>query len=67
MSAVIWKQNFFHGNEIVEDFQNCKCFGVDQDHFRKYLYSCTKFMQNDDLKTARIIFKVLLLLSYFRR
>ena len=34
-SAVICKQRFLHGNEIVQYFQKCKCYKVSQNHFRK--------------------------------
>ena len=30
-SAVICKQRLFHGNEIVQYLQNCKCYNVGQD------------------------------------
>ena len=36
-SAVICKQRFLHGNEIVQYLQNRKCYNVGQDHFRKPL------------------------------
>ena len=36
-SAVIYKQQFLYGNEIVQSRQNCKCYNIEQDHFRKPL------------------------------
>ena len=42
MLAVICKQRFLHGNEIVQYFRNCICYGIGQDHFRKSLYSLYK-------------------------
>ena len=36
-SAVICKQRFLYGNEIVQYLQNRKCYNVGQDHFRKPL------------------------------
>ena len=36
-SAVICKERPFHGNEIVQYFQNYKYYDVGQDHFSKYL------------------------------
>ena len=35
-SVVICKQIHLHGNEIVEYLQNCACYNVGQDHFRKF-------------------------------
>ena len=57
MSVVICKQTLLHRNQIVQYFENYKCYGDDRDHFRKHLHSCTKFMKNNDLKKTRIIFK----------
>ena len=31
------KQRLLHGNEIVQYFQNYKCYNTDRDHFRKHL------------------------------
>ena len=36
-SAVIFKQRFLHGREIMQYLQNFKCYDVDQSHFRKHL------------------------------
>ena len=36
-SRVICKQQFLYENEIVQYLQNCKCYNVEQDHFRKPL------------------------------
>ena len=36
-SAVICKQRFLYGNEIVQYLQNCKWYNVEKDHFRKPL------------------------------
>ena len=36
-SAVICKQRLLDDNEIVQYLQNCKCYNVGQDHFRKSL------------------------------
>ena len=37
ISAVICKQKLLDGNEIVQYLQNCKCYNVGQDGFRKPL------------------------------
>ena len=36
-SSVISKQKPFHGNEIVQYFQNYRCYEIDQDYFRKHV------------------------------
>ena len=36
-SVVISKQRLLHGNDTVQNFQNCKCYNVEQDYFRKPL------------------------------
>ena len=36
------KQTLLHENEIVQYLQNCKCYIVGQDHFRKPLKSSSK-------------------------
>ena len=36
-SAVICKQRPMRGIKIVQYLQNCKCYNVSQDHFRKSL------------------------------
>ena len=36
-SAVIYKQRLLYGNEILQYLQNCKCYNVKQDHFKKPL------------------------------
>ena len=51
-SAVIWKQILLHGNKIVQYIRNCICSGVDRHYFRKYLYSCAKFMKRNGLKMS---------------
>ena len=35
--AVIYKQRLLYGNEIAQYLQNCKCYNVEQDYFRKPL------------------------------
>ena len=65
MKAVICKQRLLHEKEIVQYFQNYKCYGVGQDNLRKDLYSCTKFKKKSDLETALINFKGYLILGYF--
>ena len=36
-SAVICKQRPWYENKVVQYFQNYKCYGIDRDHFKKYL------------------------------
>ena len=36
-SVVISKQRLLYGNDTVQNFQNCKCYNVEQGHFRKPL------------------------------
>ena len=64
-SAVICKQSLLYGNKTVQHCQNYKCYGVEQDHFRKHSYSCAKFFEKNDLKTNRIIFKGHSVIGYF--
>ena len=35
--AIICKQILLHENEILQYLQDCKCYNVDQNHFRKPL------------------------------
>ena len=35
--ATIFKQRLFQENEIVQYLQNCKCYNLGQDNFRKPL------------------------------
>ena len=51
-SVVVCKQRLLHGNIITQYFQNCKYYGIYRDHFGKNLCTCTKFMKNNDHKTA---------------
>ena len=37
ISAIICEQRLLHGNKIVQYFQNCKCYNVGPEHFRKPL------------------------------
>ena len=42
-SAVICKQRLLDDNEIVQYLQDCKCYNVDQCHFRKPWQRPTRF------------------------
>ena len=55
--AVICKERLLQVNEIMQYSQNYKCYSIDQHHCRKDIYSCTKLMKKNDLKTACITFK----------
>ena len=54
-SAVISKQRFFHGGEIVQYFQNYKCYGVERNHFKKYLHNCKRLMKKNKVAHFHIL------------
>ena len=35
--AVTCKERLFYGNNTVQHVQNCQCYNVEQDHYRKPL------------------------------
>ena len=65
-SAVIHKQWLSYGNEILQYLQNCKCYNVEQDHFRKPLWRCTSFVKRY-LQRICTIFKNRSILGCFQR
>ena len=54
-----------HGNEIVQYLQNYKRHEFDQGHSRKLLQSCTSYIQIENTKTTRLLFKGSWVLLYF--
>ena len=54
-----------HGNEIVQYLQNYKRHEFDQDHSRKLLQSSTSYIQIENTKTTRLLFKGSWVLPYF--
>ena len=56
-SAIICIQRVLHGNEIVQYLQNYKRHEFDQGHSRKLLQSSTSYIQIENTKTIRLLFK----------
>ena len=54
-SAVIYKQRLLHENKIAQLLHNCKCYGVDQNHFRKHLQSSAKNVKYNYAKTTQYL------------
>lgn len=49
MSIVTCKQRHLHENDIVQYFQNYKCYDADRDYFRKYkVIQLYTFDENND-------------------
>ena len=67
MSAVISKQRLLNEKEIVQFLQNCKCYDVDQSHFRKLWQSYAKNVRNNCPKPTRLFFTGHLIFNYFTR
>ena len=64
-SAIICIYRAWHGNEIVQYLQNYKCHEFDQGHSRKLLQSSTSYIQIENTKTTRLLFKDSWILLYF--
>ena len=56
-SAIICIQRVLHGKEIVQYLQNYKRHEFDQGHSRKLLQSSTSYIQIENTKTIRLLFK----------
>ena len=54
--AVIYKQRLSHGNELEQLLHNYKCYGFNQNHFRKFLRSSTPNVKNNYRKMIRSLF-----------
>ena len=54
-----------HGKEIVQYLQNYKRLDFDQGHSRKLLLSSTSYIQIENTKTTRLLFKGSWILPYF--
>ena len=54
-----------HGNKITQYLQNYKRHEFDQRHSRKLLYSSTSYIQVENTKTTRLLFKGSWILPYF--
>ena len=67
MSEVIYKQRLLNENEIVQFLQNCKCYDVDQSHFRKPWKSSAKNIRNKCPKSTRSFFTDRSIFDYFTR
>ena len=64
-SAVICIERVLHGNEIVQHLQNYKRHEFEQGHSRKLLYSSKSYIQIENTKTTRLLFKGSWVLLYF--
>ena len=52
-SAVTYKQNLLHENEIVQLLHNCKCYGIVLSRFKKPSQSSSKKVKSNYPKTTR--------------
>ena len=55
MSVVIYKHKLLHESEIVQLLHNSKCYGVNQNRFRKPLRSSAKNVKNKYPETSRSV------------
>ena len=64
-SAIICIQRVLHGNEIVQYLQNYKRHKSSKGHSRKLLQSSTSYIQIENTKTIRLLFKGSWIWPYF--
>ena len=65
MSAIICIQRVWHGNEIVQYLQNYDRHESGKGHSRRPLQSSKSYIQIENTKTIRLLFKGSWILSYF--